>query len=493
MKKVALCLIMSVTLVGCAQLTHTTTNQSDSIEVTSCRQLYQQFDQYLLTRSHRDKNARQLAKFPHLRVNRFLASYSDDNLSDDQFNYWLKRLQVLGNEGYLIELQNASEKVDPRDHAFRQADLSRCSNLLVKTDALAIEQRQTILQQAKVDDDYQLWKRVLGLYPITLWPFKIGIATWHNKSKAEFAQHPETLNNFNTELQYQASIKSDPITSYQDIAKILIRSSKNPLHIPYPNRREAAQLFAHFAPVLIIKGRDKSDYVGKPSWQDEDFQDLVIDIQKPTAYRMISHTRFHHENLLQLNYTFWFESRKSRSAFDLLAGHIDGITYRITLAPSGKPLLYDVIHNCGCYYMAFPSPQLTLRQQNNIFQEAILVPKILDQAQIQNHMALTLSSGSHQVQQFFPAPTALQNSEYYTLHDYQELSTLKNSFGQSRSVFDTNGLIRGTERGERWFFWPMGIRSPGAMRQLGHHAIAFVGRRHFDDPYLIEENFEQSQ
>ena len=35
----------------------------------------------------------------------------------------------------------------------------------------------------------------------------------------------------------------------------------------------------------------------------------------------------------------------------------------------------------------------------------------------------------------------------------------------------------------------MGIRSPGAMRQWGHHATAFVGRRHFDDPYLIEQLF----
>jgi hypothetical protein len=37
----------------------------------------------------------------------------------------------------------------------------------------------------------------------------------------------------------------------------------------------------------------------------------------------------------------------------------------------------------------------------------------------------------------------------------------------------------------------MGIRSPGAMRQWGRHAVAFVGRRHFDDPRLIEALFEQ--
>ena len=42
----------------------------------------------------------------------------------------------------------------------------------------------------------------------------------------------------------------------------------------------------------------------------------------------------------------------------------------------------------------------------------------------------------------------------------------------------------------RFLFWPMGIASAGAMRQWGHHATAFVGRRHFDDPELLEQRFE---
>ena len=48
------------------------------------------------------------------------------------------------------------------------------------------------------------------------------------------------------------------------------------------------------------------------------------------------------------------------------------------------------------------------------------------------------------------------------------------------------GLVPGTERGERWFLWVSGVPEPGAMRQHHRHATAFVGRRHFDDPYLLE-------
>ena len=62
--------------------------------------------------------------------------------------------------------------------------------------------------------------------------------------------------------------------------------------------------------------------------------------------------------------------------------------------------------------------------------------------------------------------------------------------GQRRSLFDPDGVVRGTERAERFLFWPMGIANAGAMRQWGRHATAFIGRRHFDDADLIERRFD---
>jgi hypothetical protein len=62
--------------------------------------------------------------------------------------------------------------------------------------------------------------------------------------------------------------------------------------------------------------------------------------------------------------------------------------------------------------------------------------------------------------------------------------------GGMRSAFGPDGLVTGTERLERFFFWPMGIASAGAMRQWGRHATAFVGRRHFDDADLLERRFD---
>jgi hypothetical protein len=61
--------------------------------------------------------------------------------------------------------------------------------------------------------------------------------------------------------------------------------------------------------------------------------------------------------------------------------------------------------------------------------------------------------------------------------------------GGHRSLFRPDGIVPGSERAERYFFWPMGIAEPGAMRQWGRHATAFVGRRHFDDADLLERYF----
>ncbi|HEY4747340.1 MAG TPA: hypothetical protein VIH38_07235, partial [Steroidobacteraceae bacterium] len=79
----------------------------------------------------------------------------------------------------------------------------------------------------------------------------------------------------------------------------------------------------------------------------------------------------------------------------------------------------------------------------------------------------------------------------YVLHPYDELRSMQRMGGEdARSAFGPDGIIAGSERAERLLFWPMGIASPGAMRQWGRHATAFVGRRHFDDADLLERRFQ---
>ncbi|MEI6546857.1 MAG: hypothetical protein WCN85_07570, partial [Burkholderiales bacterium] len=79
--------------------------------------------------------------------------------------------------------------------------------------------------------------------------------------------------------------------------------------------------------------------------------------------------------------------------------------------------------------------------------------------------------------------------EPYALLADDLLRSLALPSGGRRSLYDPRGFVPGTERAEAWLFWPMGISEAGSMRQWGHHATAFVGRRHFDDADLLDRRF----
>jgi hypothetical protein len=87
------------------------------------------------------------------------------------------------------------------------------------------------------------------------------------------------------------------------------------------------------------------------------------------------------------------------------------------------------------------------------------------------------------------AGAAGQGPDHYTLLPDDGLRSLALPSGGRRSLYDPRGFVPGTDRAEAWLFWPMGIADAGAMRQWGHHATAFVGRRHFDDADLLERRF----
>ena len=83
---------------------------------------------------------------------------------------------------------------------------------------------------------------------------------------------------------------------------------------------------------------------------------------------------------------------------------------------------------------------------------------------------------------------AIDDVQSYSLKPYNELRSIKTAQGFV-NLFGLNGIVKGSERGERFLLWPSGIRSPGAMRQWGRHATAFVGRRHFDDVDLLDKYY----
>jgi hypothetical protein len=77
----------------------------------------------------------------------------------------------------------------------------------------------------------------------------------------------------------------------------------------------------------------------------------------------------------------------------------------------------------------------------------------------------------------------------YSLVDYGQIRSLPYHQDDRRSMFAQNSIAPGSQRLERFILWPTGVLSPGAMRQWGRHAVAFAGKRHFDDPFFMDNMF----
>jgi hypothetical protein len=78
----------------------------------------------------------------------------------------------------------------------------------------------------------------------------------------------------------------------------------------------------------------------------------------------------------------------------------------------------------------------------------------------------------------------------YELIPYESLESLARADGRRESIFDAEGIAKGSGRVERFVFFPTGIPSIGSMRQRGHHAITLSERTLFDEPGLFEHYFE---
>jgi hypothetical protein len=277
----------------------------------------------------------------------------------------------------------------------------------------------------------------------------------------------------------------------QSASKPVPPSTLDPLGVPVFSAAEAAALFARHAPVLEIDAAGGFDRIGALTLDAEDR--VSVDAAAPVMYTRLAYTLLGGLIHPQLVYTFWFNERPPSpgSTCDLLAGKLDGVVWRVTLSFDGDALVYDSMHACGCYHLFFPTEKVVARELPTTLDETLFVPQTVPAARSGEKIMLRIESGSHYLQRVLMTSEAqLANVVVYQLQDERTLTKLARRDGGTRSAYGPDGFIAGSERAERWFFWPMGIESAGQMRQWGHHATAFVGRRHFDDPLLFDAYFE---
>ncbi len=484
-------------LSGCAQLGG---RPAPAQEGQACEALFAQTDRAVQRAGVRDGAAARIEGFPHLRVDRLLASFAaevaDDakTLGDAGFDAWLQRLRETDRKARGFEIANLPEP-DRADLQSAQADLVQrhgglsaaldaCGTALVERDRATPQRREALLREARVPDDYDQWKRIVGLYWLTRIPFASGVRGYRREVAAVFATPLEAV-----ALRGRLTAYVPPpaqALSTDEQAAILTGTPEDALGIPVPDQVDLERLFQAHAPLWLLDQRDDDDRIGRLVLADDG--SVRVDTSVPTVYRRVAHTRYGDRVLLQLVYSMWLPARPKTSGPDLLGGHLDAVVWRVTLAPDGTPLVYDSIHSCGCYHQFFPTARAELLPQPDTLDETAFVPQHLPAVAPGQRIALRLEAGTHYLQRILlPAPDADGRTTAWLDDDAPR--SLPLAGGGRRSAFRPDGIVPGSERGERWLFWPMGVREPGAMRQWGRHATAFVGRRHFDEARLMQRYF----
>jgi hypothetical protein len=451
---------------------------------SGCGALVARFDAQVARDGVRDAQTTAVPGFPYLRADRFAQSFArePDPAGTRRLALW-GYLRELDRDARRAESSNLSDDGWMRLGTNRpegDAAVRRCADGMAAAavgDATAVA---AALSRVSVPDDYSDAARAFGLYPLTRLAFASGIRRWQRESIASFAA-PRGGDG----PRYEPLVSSPAAPS--EVRAWLAPAARDPLGRITLADNDVARLFERYAPVFAMIGTAPYDRIGAVRWQER--QEPGVDVDRPVVYRRLAYTRYRGATLVQLVYTAWFSERPPRAGLDPLAGRLDGTIFRVTLGPAGEVVMADAIHPCGCWHLFFPPTGTRALPAPRPREEWAFSPSMLPALAAGQRIALDLESGTHMVVGIRAVDVGAGTTGY-ALEDEDHLRSLPWPGGGRRSLYGPDGLVAASRRPERLLFWPMGISSAGTMRQWGHHATAFVGRRHFDDADLLDRRFD---
>ncbi|WP_296756012.1 hypothetical protein [Thioalkalivibrio sp.] len=431
----------------------------------------QDLDRAIGRETHFDPTLGRIDGLPWLRTNRFLAGFDYVQLDDAERQAWSGLGFALARDAYLLEFDRLSAQ--SRDALRARHGFETLGNRFDDCFA-ALPAPPTLGREAyAVPDGYRMSQRLLGLYPVTSLvarPFIAGYRRnmtdlYESGASATFAREARYRGQVGGARQHDAEIRVDA------------------LGVPRLSPEQWRALFLRHQPELVSEIASAADRIGSPFF-DSDGR-IGIDTERPTVWIYATFTRIDGRTLPQLNYAFWFPARPAESPLDIYAGELAGLLWRVTLDEAQRPVLYDSIHRCGCYHKLF-LPKGTTIDVSRISGEKPLFFRLDETVDTRRGLRLRLAAGNHYIIDV-DAPETGTGAIPYTLRPYAQQLALPTPDGAARSLYGADGIIRQSRRAERFLFWPLGIPSAGAMRQSGTHATAFIGRRHFDAPDLLDD------
>lgn len=444
---------------------------------------------------------------PHLRVDRFLAAMAGEIPpvpvgegeeiapaldTPERRAAWIDALRELDRKARAREIANlppaAAARLGERLGAGPDRD-ALVRAVTTAGDRLAERDRNDpgafarIADAARVPSEYSLLLRTAGVYPVTVLP--VAFVTWRvNQRFAGWYRKPETappLRGKRIAFAPEAPGGMSPA----ETARLFAPENRDPLGRPVLTEAEEAALFARFAPVFAVDVAAGYDRPGRMVWNGPA---PGIDPRDPAVYTYRTHGFFHGQTAVRLHYVLWFPARSGPVPASYEHGHLDGLTVRVSLDPAGRPFMVDGMNNCGCYHFYVPDGDRLAETIARPLRLDPFAPTTLPDGFPDRRLVLDVVSSWHQVYRISAAGDG-ESGTPYRLRPYAELESLPRPDGGRESVFRPDGIAKGTARVEPFIFFPMGVPGVGSMRQRGHHAIAFVGRDHFDDPWLFERHF----
>lgn len=390
----------------------------------SCLPRFAEIDARIEKAGVSDASYHRVPGFPYLRSDRLLASYDAELDDPATFDTWM--LQLRDNDGFSRDIELRNLGMPDQERANLLTDLRLCAVWLSFIEFSEPEKIAALKAGIQLPDPAA--------------PVAASAAALPSTTASENARALRAV-----------------VT--EDAESILARYDKLP-------RDELARtgmtndgwkaLAEHYAPTwLMARGSP-----GALVWTEDG---LEVDPSQPTVYFQPTFARVGDQGLVQYHYVLWFA---------LADGGIDGLIWRVTLDPRGRPLVHESLDAQGQRHQWFPAQALEARADLDL---NLAAPLGVGQ------IAVTLSPDGHQVLEVAPRRAEAYPEETpYRLALYEDLLTLPLPGGGSRSAFDAQGRLR-TDASQ--------TRQP-ILWQLGQlrlkHADAPLP---FDDPRLLEAYF----
>lgn len=410
--------------------------------------------------------------YPYLRTDRTLASFAYEVKTLEEIGGWIRRMREMDQEAREFEYRNLGMTLNQA--AIQRDRFLNCGRILASIEFIdEPEAYANLLSAVQPQDDYSGVQRTLGLYALRASSMRARLVESQQVLDQMYAQPLEKLPASAPLTLWKPKPEADMSLVNVDFNKVL------PDELGFPGLTESMwlALTEYHAPQLWIETASDADQPAGPKLTDKG---VAADLSKPQVHYQVTFARFGGKALIQLNYLFWFKGANGEA--------LDGFIWRVNLDDKAQLLAYESMHTSGSDHRWYPVRKLARREPAD---DAHGVPVIAPQPAPEHMATLRIGATTHDILRVVDSAEVISGSvvQNYEIRRYDDLLMMPLPGGGTRSLFGSDGLVAGTHGKAPIGGFASGIRAPGVLRQLGRHAIAPVGRAHFDEPFLLESVF----